>query len=726
MVVGCAEGHVTGADVDSEAQGQRPATALVPPSASGPEVDASARHLLDRLAVVEARVHAEVERRRESRGSDDPEDRFRGLYVSEMRVDDLFDEGPPDPVTFDPEVVEWLEEIEREAARAAAGGELLRLRALSEEFALSPLDVELLLVALAPDVDPRFEPLYGYLNDDVSLRRATTGLALQLCGISHASARGRARLGPEGPLVRGGLLSIEDADRPFLTRNLRVHDRVVMHLLGGEGIEPLVRRHLADVVPVPGPTADEVARGLMLGARTVYVMDHRGTAAGSSAVAGVGADGGQVVALDLRHLDAEVDVDELVAAAVREARLRRAGLVIGPLDAVVERGLREVRSVAAAEGTVVLHGTLAWDPSWSERPPVIVVADRLPAEVQGELWVDSLGDAVDAEVDPVTATAHFRLAPEQIRRAARSATWQARLEDRPVDEGDLLRGARSQNAAGLQRLARRVEPTAGWEDLILPDDVYAQLQELTSRWRLRDLVLDGWRMGNGAARGRGVSALFAGGSGTGKTLASEVIARDLGLDLYLVDLSTVVDKYIGETSKNLERIFDEADRVNGVLLFDEADALFGKRSAVSDAKDRHANVEVAYLLQRMETFDGVAILTTNLAANLDDAFMRRLDAIVDFPSPDEAQRRRLWQAKLRPEVPRAEDVDLDLLADRFKLSGSEIRNIVISAAYRAAASDRPVTMADLVQATVREHRKIGRHLSSADLAGLGHHLEAGR
>jgi SpoVK/Ycf46/Vps4 family AAA+-type ATPase len=212
-----------------------------------------------------------------------------------------------------------------------------------------------------------------------------------------------------------------------------------------------------------------------------------------------------------------------------------------------------------------------------------------------------------------------------------------------------------------------------------------------------------------------VSALFAGSSGTGKTMATEVLAGELGLDLYVIDLSTVVDKYIGETSKNLERIFDEADRVNGVLLFDEADALFGKRSAVSDSKDRHANVEVAFLLQRMESFDGVAILTTNLAANLDEAFMRRLDAIVDFPPPDEDQRRALWQAKLRDTLPLADDVDVDLLADNFRLSGSEIRNVVISAAYRAAETGAGITMRELVRATIREHRKIGRHLSSADL-----------
>ena len=198
----------------------------------------------------------------------------------------------------------------------------------------------------------------------------------------------------------------------------------------------------------------------------------------------------------------------------------------------------------------------------------------------------------------------------------------------------LRRGARAQNAAGLERLAHRIDPEVGWDDLVLPAIVSGQLRELATRARHRDLVLGDWRMRPGGGRGEGVTALFAGDSGTGKTMSAEVIAGSLGLDLYTVDLAMVVDKYIGETEKNLERIFEEASGVNAVLLFDEADAIFGKRSEVRDAHDRYANIESAYLLQRMESFDGLAILTTNLRANIDDAFTRRLDAIVDFPVPD--------------------------------------------------------------------------------------------
>jgi SpoVK/Ycf46/Vps4 family AAA+-type ATPase len=258
------------------------------------------------------------------------------------------------------------------------------------------------------------------------------------------------------------------------------------------------------------------------------------------------------------------------------------------------------------------------------------------------LWVGELNGDRPVDFDPAVVTIAFRLAPDQIKRAAQAAHRATVAAARPMTVSDIASGARAQNAAGLERLARRIEPHATWDDHVLPDSTEEQIRELPARARHRDTVIGKWGMGGGNSRRLGVTALFAGDSGTGKTMSAEVLAGDLGFDLYVIDLSTVVDKYIGETEKNLDRIFTEADRVNGVLLFDEADALFGKRSEVKDARDRYANVEVSYLLQRMERFDGLAILASNLRANLDEAFARRLDVIVEFPQPDEDQRLALW------------------------------------------------------------------------------------
>jgi SpoVK/Ycf46/Vps4 family AAA+-type ATPase len=277
-----------------------------------------------------------------------------------------------------------------------------------------------------------------------------------------------------------------------------------------------------------------------------------------------------------------------------------------------------------------------------------------------------------------------------------------------ITAADLRRGVRAQNAAGLERLARRIEPEVSWDDLVVTDGVLRSLQDVTARARHRGTVLTDWRMRRGGGRGHGVTALFAGDSGTGKTMSAEVIAADLQLDLYTVNLATVVDKYIGETEKNLERIFAEAGGVNAVLFFDEADAIFGKRSDVRDAHDRYANIESAYLLQRLETFDGLAVLATNLRTNIDEAFTRRLDAIIDFPAPVAALRRTLWERCLAPPLPLSDDVNLDFLAESFELAGGHIRSVSTSAAYLAATAGTAVSMQQIIAAVEQEYRKLGR------------------
>ncbi len=364
--------------------------------------------------------------------------------------------------------------------------------------------------------------------------------------------------------------------------------------------------------------------------------------------------------------------------------------LIGSVEAIADRGAGSVRGVVNGDATVVMIGTRNWDPMWSEDPPLVLDAPELSPP--------------DGSFEGLS----LRLTPEQAQRAHLAAELLAVAEGTMPTVEHLAVGARAQNAGGLERLALRIPPRAGWDDLVVPVEVMGQLRDLASRVRHRDTVLGEWGLDRGAAKGTGVTALFAGSSGTGKTLAAGVVASELELDLYVIDLATVVDKYIGETEKNLDRIFGEADRVNGVLLFDEADAIFGKRSEVQDARDRYANVEVAYLLQRMERFDGVAILTTNLRANIDEAFLRRLDVLVDFPSPDEDLRLRLWERHLPRSLPRDDTVDLGFLASSFDLAGGNIRNIALSGAFLAAANGGQVTMEHLVQATAHEYRKLGR------------------
>ena len=278
----------------------------------------------------------------------------------------------------------------------------------------------------------------------------------------------------------------------------------------------------------------------------------------------------------------------------------------------------------------------------------------------------------------------------------------------PPALADWYGACRRQASRRLAELAQKLFPPHGWDDLVLDQARLAQLQEICDQVRQRERVLGAWGFGAKLATGRGLSALFTGPPGTGKTMAAGVMANELHLDLYRIDLSQVVSKYIGETEKNLSRIFAEAESSGTVLLFDEADALFGKRTEIGDAHDRYANIETSYLLQRMEEYEGIAILASNLRQNMDEAFLRRLRFVVEFPFPDAAHRRRIWQGHLRGGAPLADDLDVDLLAERLAVSGGNIRNIVVAAAYLAAASGEPIGMAQLLRAARGEFEKVGK------------------
>jgi hypothetical protein len=802
-------------------------------------------HLAARLALIERRVRQAVALRR----ADNPEldDPLHGMYLSGESIDRLLAAGRVEQGTEfardgvpqssrlhgpgegeqdadvdagEAGVDQWdrsalaLSAVEAEADTAELSGSRLALRALSRAFRLDDVDLDILLIALIPDLDARFERLFGYLNDDVTRRRATIGLALDLLCPRPFPAAARARFAAGSPLAESGLLVVEERDRPFLSRSLRVPDRVCAHLLGDETLDPAVGAVLRRPPPgggradPAGPLAAGLATALREGVRLAFLHEEPGAAAGGIARAALERAGLAALNLDLPALATAAAPESLTAVLGREAGLCGAGLVAARVDlldpAQHPEHARLLRALAALPVPVVFTGRRSWDPRWADDSPLVLGVAALDIDGRAAVWREALGrqgpdgngggpllgpvprsastratwpaagvehghgdpappqpppppanqapggardlaptgrppggpecepgpargpfDPSDprgrgratasADDDPVGLLARYVLAPDQIWRAAAAAQALALAQGGALSPRHLRAAVRGQNAAGLDRLARRIEPAVGWADLVLPGPVREQLEELASRAAHRDRVLGTWGMRPGGGRGRGVTALFAGDSGTGKTMSAEVIAGELGLDLYVVDLSTVVDKYVGETEKNLERVFTEAEGVNGVLLFDEADAIFGKRSDVKDAHDRYANTESAYLLQRMERFDGIALLTTNFRANVDEAFTRRLDAVVEFPLPDAAGRRALWDRCLGPAVPRGADLDLELCA-RFELTGGAIRSCAVTAAYRAAREARALTTADLVDAVRREYRKLG-HLVLADEFG---------
>jgi SpoVK/Ycf46/Vps4 family AAA+-type ATPase len=412
--------------------------------------------------------------------------------------------------------------------------------------------------------------------------------------------------------------------------------------------------------------------------------------------------------------------------AVRESALQDAALCFEGVDRLLVDDSATTAVVAAlrrhlprsARPTLFLGETL-WEPAnWL--PDGIAIRVDIPApdpEMRLQLWQRQLAtrdrhDVPTAELSDIAA--RFHLDGSGIRVAATAATGQARWRgDRPT-AADLGAAARTVAAPPMAGQAPRRDPRDGWDDIVLTRDGLAQLREICSRARFQRQVLDEWGFARKHARHHGLTALFSGPPGTGKSMAAEIVAADLRLDVYRIDLSAVVSKYIGETEKNLERIFRAADQGDAVLLFDEADALFGKRSETRDAHDRYANVEIAYLLQRLESYAGMALLTTNLRGNVDDAFIRRLDFVVEFPLPEEAERLSIWTRSLPPEAPMAEDIDLPFLARKFRLAGGHIHNITLAAAYLAAMDHERLAMKHLVRATRREHQKLLKMVAATD------------
>jgi ATPase family associated with various cellular activities (AAA) len=391
----------------------------------------------------------------------------------------------------------------------------------------------------------------------------------------------------------------------------------------------------------------------------------------------------------------------------REALLLPAGLLIRCGADGLTPAVRQL--VARLPGLVIVAGREAVELSG---PFLRFDVDKPRPVEQRRLWTRALGDSageLDAVLDDLSE--QFRLSAETIR----STGSLVRSRNGGVESAELWDLCRAVARPSLENLAQRLTPTARWDDLVLPELQMQTLHHLAAQVRHRLRVYETWGFSAKTRRGLGVSALFTGESGTGKTLAAEVLANELALDLYRIDLSAVVSKYIGETEKNLKRVFDAAEQGGSILLFDEADALFGKRGEVKDSHDRYANIEVGYLLQRMEAYEGLAILTTNLKSALDPAFNRRLRFTVNFPFPDVAQRELIW-ARVFPRKAPQRGVKVAQLA-QLKMAGGNIQNIALNAAFLSAEAEQPIAMEHLLLAARLEAEKLERPLSDAETRG---------
>ncbi|HEY9230589.1 MAG TPA: AAA family ATPase, partial [Blastocatellia bacterium] len=609
--------------------------------------------------------------------------------------------------------------LERRAASLADAIDLPLLR-LSRLFNLSRFEESCLLVCLAPEIDRKYEKIYAYLQDDMTCKSANVDLLISLLwGAMEEKLAARAAFESAGNLLKYRLLQPLDnspsASATLLSRGLKLDERIAGFLLGSEQMgaqfESLARLIPAQTGRQDLCVAEEARRriGRIISRNrnraavddnpAFYLFGAYGSGKRSLARAVCDDLGLALITCDIAGLMRQpASFDELAWALSREALLRPAALCLENVDCLFEGGDEHrarlaslLQAIGAFSEITFLLGQRPWGPrGLPDAERLIGVELPLPDyATRKSVWEHYLkdGDPAQAAVDWQAVAGRFRFTPGQIRDAVAEAQARARWrspDDPRLSSDDLYAACRSQATLRLGALARKIEPQSTWQEIILPPDETAQLGEICDQARQREKVYGEWGFTRKLSLGKGINALFFGPPGTGKTMAAEVIANELRLDLYKIDLSQIVSKYIGETEKNLHQIFKQAEASDAILFFDEADALFGKRSDIKDAHDRYANIEIAYLLQKMEEYDGIAILATNLRQNLDDAFVRRLRFIVEFPFPDEEHRRRIWEVTFPKEAPLAPDVDFPRLAREIRLAGGNIKNIAVSAAFYAA------------------------------------------
>lgn len=670
---------------------------------------------------------------------------FRGLFLTGEQVARLLSQAPGASEFRTPQRI-----LAENMSEVAPSGSPLDW--LAQAFRLSSFDVDLILIALAPEIDLRYEKLYGYLQDDVTRKRPTVELALNLlCASPDEKLMRRAHFSAGSPLVRNGLLQLapdpNQVEPASLARYMRLDDGVTRLLLGEGGPDARIAAFSELIQPTLdwyGLPLDAglqhalpkfIAGARQGGAPRCFYFEGAGRTEKREAAEGLAKLAGlRLLSVRIDHMPEAARCDPPWKLLFREARMSGALLYVSELedfrgtDAVARRQML-LDELVSQPGITILAGSAAWVPNTAFG--ILPVVFQMPGYAERlTCWEESLQDMeFEAEVsDLQKMAARFTLSASQIAQAvtaaAVSAKWRNAQADSLGEESPVLAApsfkelsaaARGQCGHELSTLARKIEPHYGWEDIILPPDPKQQLREICLQAEYRSVVFGEWGFDSKLSLGKGLNVLFSGPPGTGKTMGAEVIAHELALDLYRIDLSQVVSKYIGETEKNLDRIFTAAEQSNAILFFDEADALFGKRSEVRDSHDRYANIEISYLLQKMEEYEGISILATNLRQNLDEAFVRRLQAIVEFPFPDEHHRRKIWESVFPKETPLGADVKFDVLAREVRLAGGNIKNMALTAAFLAAAEHGVIHMSHLVQAAHREHQKLARSWQPGEL-----------
>lgn len=680
------------------------------------------------------------------------------MYISHDEVDWLLSRNDPPPVQS-----AELERIDRElelirdrssarAAESSGSGIFLALPQLAYLFGLSPFELLTVVICLAPELDRKYDKLYAYLQDDITRKKPSVDLVLDLlCPTEPERWQARTLLSDQSPLFRAGILrKNDDSQSPSgssgLSQFLKLDPHILSYLLGNNSIDGRLTNYVKYLPPFHSrddvhvdPTLKEqllqfirqhFSKDNPLGKKLVFHFQGPYGVGKKELAQGIcGELKCSLLVLDMELLPTDDACrDEIIESTFREGLLHQAAIFLANTDISFKEGERGGALIKKLAQVTSEYGWLTFLAGEKPLPykgafegaafhSVELPLPEVP--VRKSAWENALKQlcAIPDTSWASQLASQFRMTPGQIRDAAEFAGMRhARVSpQQSLALADLFSACRIQSNRKLSELALKIEPRYDWDDLVLPENNLSQLKEICCQVKHRYRVFGEWGFGQKLSHGKGLSVLFSGPSGTGKTMGAEVIAHELRLDLYKIDLSGVVSKYIGETEKNLAKVFQEAETSNAVLFFDEADALFGKRTEVSDAHDRYANIETSYLLQKMEEYEGVVILATNLRDNMDEAFTRRIRFIVEFPFPDEASRSRIWRKHFPKETPVSDRIDYDFLAKRFQIAGGNIKNIVLNAAFLAAENGGIIGMEQLLHGTKREFEKMGKLWTEKDL-----------
>lgn len=619
---------------------------------------------------------------------------------------------------------------------------------LQKTFNLSTFDLDILTIVLATELDKQYERVYAYLQDDMSNRIPTVDLVFNLlCSSISEKLSRRKHFSSNSPLIHHRLLYLS-SEATLLSQQIILDSQIIRFLLNQPGLDSRLTSCCQLLEPT---TFSEFIDNLYLQTdvqnklqllitedwqkqQPLLLYFQGGDRTGKCRTAQIIAKNlevGLLVADLAKIVEDKTNFESKLQLLWREAWFFNRLLYVENFDILY---LQEnqislstfLKELEKNRGITILAGIQNWIPTATGVKGLITIPFTIPLVNQRrECWQNHLKTELisieDNQLDILSN--RFRLTPEQIADAVATAynntRWQSNTTSSVGDNShlfvNLCSAARAQSGHDLATFARKIEPKYTWDDIVLHLNQVTQLRDICKQAEYQDLVYQKWGFAEKLSLGKGLNVLFSGSPGTGKTMAAEIIAHDLQLDLYKIDLSQIVSKYIGDTEKNLNRIFAAATNSNAILLFDEADALFGKRSEIQDARDRYANIEVGYLLQKMEEYEGIAILTTNIRSNMDKAFERRLRFIIEFQLPDADNRQLIWQTIFPKNAPCSPYLDLEFLAQNFEITGANIRNIALSAAFLAADDGGVIEMVHLIRAMRQEYQKMGQILRDKDL-----------